>query len=307
MGRHRFAAGAAALALASAVGGAAAFPSTVGAAGPVSAEAGGPYKVKEGSTLSITGTGSSTNPGPVSFAWTPADRFASDPNVATTSVAGHDDGLEFLTLTVTDSLGETQGDMAKLTTLNVKPTMPDLMMDAVAGPGNELVLSAHMSDAGLADTHSATVSWGDGSSSPASVVQAAGSADWTASHSYAAGGIYTLSVTAQDDDAGTVTWSQPLAVGCTVMGTPGDDVLVGTPGNDVICGLGGNDVIHAGAGNDDIYGGDGDDQIEGEAGRDSMYGNAGTDMTSGGADPDACHGAEVRLNCRLSWWRVPGA
>src|SRR5690349_1589483 len=46
-------------------------------------------------------------------------------------------------------------------------------------------------------------------------------------------------------------------VKCTIVGTPGDDVLRGTSGNDVICGFGGNDRIYGGGGNDVIVGGDG--------------------------------------------------
>jgi hypothetical protein len=30
---------------------------------------------------------------------------------------------------------------------------------------------------------------------------------------------------------------------CTILGTPGNDVLAGTDGNDVICGLGGDDRL----------------------------------------------------------------
>ena len=38
---------------------------------------------------------------------------------------------------------------------------------------------------------------------------------------------------------------------CTIVGTPGDDLLRGTPYADVICGLGGHDRISA-AGGDDL-------------------------------------------------------
>lgn len=48
---------------------------------------------------------------------------------------------------------------------------------------------------------------------------------------------------------------------CTIVGTPGDDILIGTPGDDVICGLGGNDTIVASSGNDIIDGGTGNNTI----------------------------------------------
>jgi Ca2+-binding RTX toxin-like protein len=64
---------------------------------------------------------------------------------------------------------------------------------------------------------------------------------------------------------------------CTVVGTPGDDVLLDTNGNDVVCGLGGNDTLGAGLGNDVLRGGPGNDLLEGGAGNDTLYGGEGND------------------------------
>src|SRR5215213_3193957 len=48
----------------------------------------------------------------------------------------------------------------------------------------------------------------------------------------------------------------------TIMGTPGDDVIVGKGASDVIYGGGGDDIIYGGRnGNDTICGGPGDDVI----------------------------------------------
>jgi Ca2+-binding RTX toxin-like protein len=70
---------------------------------------------------------------------------------------------------------------------------------------------------------------------------------------------------------------QPRPNGCTVVGTPGDDVLVGTAGRDVMCGLGGDDVLRGLAGRDVLRGGGGDDLLVGGAGRDVLRGGAGSD------------------------------
>ena len=43
----------------------------------------------------------------------------------------------------------------------------------------------------------------------------------------------------------------------TIMGTPGNDILVGTDGDDVISGLGGDDTISGGGGSDIVCGGAG--------------------------------------------------
>lgn len=88
------------------------------------------------------------------------------------------------------------------------------------------------------------------------------------------------------DNSATTTTTVTDNPGCTITGTPGDDVLPGTPGDDVICGLGGRDVITAGAGDDTVFGGAGDDVITGGPGDDVLVGGSGADRISGGAGDD---------------------
>ena len=94
------------------------------------------------------------------------------------------------------------------------------------------------------------------------------------------------------------------APACTIVGTPGDDVLVGTRRGDVICGgggddelvgLGGDDVLRGDDGDDVLYGAAGDDLLIGRDGADELVGRdggdrlvpgRGTDMVDGGADTD---------------------
>jgi Tol biopolymer transport system component len=64
---------------------------------------------------------------------------------------------------------------------------------------------------------------------------------------------------------------------CTIIGTPGNDVLTGTSHEDVLCGLGGNDVIDGRGGDDLLDGGAGNDRLVGGAGDDTMLGGAGAD------------------------------
>ncbi|MCI0607125.1 hypothetical protein L0156_29415 [bacterium] len=104
-----------------------------------------------------------------------------------------------------------------------------------------------------------------------------------------------------------------LALGCTIIGTAGDDNLVGTNGDDVICGLGGDnhmdglegadfiiggsgtdvirgggfvDFITGGGGADLLFGDDGDDVIDGGGGEDFIIGGPGNDRIFGGPDND---------------------
>jgi Ca2+-binding RTX toxin-like protein len=94
----------------------------------------------------------------------------------------------------------------------------------------------------------------------------------------------------------------------TLLGTPGDDILVGTPfrdivlagdGDDVVAGLGGSDIvcggpdddtILGGTGNDILYGGPGDDSLRGAGGHDWLNGQAGDDDLRGGALQDTHRG-----------------
>ncbi len=76
----------------------------------------------------------------------------------------------------------------------------------------------------------------------------------------------------------------------TIMGTPGNDILIGTNKDDVIMGLGGNDIIIgkqgddricAGAGNDVVIAGNGNDHASGGNGNDLMVGGTGHDKLLG--------------------------
>lgn len=82
-------------------------------------------------------------------------------------------------------------------------------------------------------------------------------------------------------------------VGCTVLGTPGDDEkLTGTQGDDTICGLAGQDRILGFSGDDVLYGGEGDDALLGNAGTDILFGEDGDDILNGGDGDDLLVGGD---------------
>ncbi|HET9141547.1 hypothetical protein [Actinophytocola sp.] len=95
----------------------------------------------------------------------------------------------------------------------------------------------------------------------------------------------TVSANESDPSSGNNTDAESTtvnnALGCTIIGTSGNNTLNGTSGNDVICGLGGNDTIDGGNGDDVIYAGDGDDAVGGGNGSDTIYGQAGNDDNDG--------------------------
>ncbi|HEY1356435.1 MAG TPA: calcium-binding protein [Solirubrobacterales bacterium] len=77
----------------------------------------------------------------------------------------------------------------------------------------------------------------------------------------------------------------------TIVGTPGDDLIVGKRASDVIYGGGGDDRIVGGLnGNDRICGGPGDDELVGGRGYDALYGEAGDDRLEGETGADRLDG-----------------
>ena len=101
-----------------------------------------------------------------------------------------------------------------------------------------------------------------------------------------------------------------LAADCTVLGTPGPDILVGSATADLICGLGGDDEIDGGDGDDSILGGDGNDRITGGPGADCLLGQAGEDefVDAGEADENAAVGVtDVAVEEYQEFPAAPGA
>ena len=116
-----------------------------------------------------------------------------------------DDGLRNVALTVTDNQdGIGAATTVKVEVTNVAPTVsvPDVAQTA---EGDVVEVAATFADPGGDDTHTATIDWGDGTSTPASVTETAGATEGSATgtHVYADDGTYTVQVCVTDDDAAT--------------------------------------------------------------------------------------------------------
>jgi Ca2+-binding RTX toxin-like protein len=85
---------------------------------------------------------------------------------------------------------------------------------------------------------------------------------------------------------------------CRIVGTAGDDVLTGTPLADVLAGEGGNDTLVAAESTDrlgdTLLGGPGNDLLVGSAASDTLAGGPGNDILRGGAGPDLLIGGPGR-------------
>jgi Ca2+-binding RTX toxin-like protein len=164
----------------------------------------------------------------------------------------------------------------------VGPVLSDLAVPVMGTVGIAVEVSV-----AAVDTASgvASVTWDFGDGSPAVT-------GISVAHTFAGAGTYTVSVSVVDGVGNVSVLSSPVTVyvGCTIVGTPGDDVLFGTSGADHICGFGGDDKIYGRGGDDVLDGGPGNDVLKGAKGKDRLYGRGGRDALKGGPHDDKLRG-----------------
>ncbi|QDT49187.1 PKD domain protein [Symmachiella dynata] len=118
-----------------------------------------------------------------------------------------------VTVSVVDNENSGSQQQLNVTVQNVAPQIITLTTkpDAVE-EGSPLVLDGTFSDIGSRDTHTATIDWGDGSSSNVS----AGGGIFSGEHTYADSGVYTIAVTLTDDDGGSSTSQINVTIGNSI-------------------------------------------------------------------------------------------
>ncbi len=290
--------------------------------------------VAEGCPVTLTGSFADVNPGQthqVSISWgdgTEATVINLDAGVLSFGPVDHayadDRAAPYdITVTVTDGPGLSDSAAVAVTVLNVDPVLTGLANSAAAigaaTPGQSISLTSLFTDAGILDLHEATINWGDGSTSTATIVESAGAGSLTAGHAYSAGGVYTITVTLTDGEGGaarhtSTAWITGAGVQDRVLqivGTLGNDDLLVTdlfgmyrviadfvPGHLFSVNTGDVDKIevHTGARDDLVVlltganvfadGGPGDDQLHGGWGDNTLFGGAGYDLLTGGPGND---------------------
>jgi len=137
-------------------------------------------------------------------------------NGSGTVAGGHtyvDNGTYTVTVTVTDDDGGVGSDTLTVTVQNAPPVV-DAGPDQTITEGDTLSLApATFTDAGVLDTHTATIDWGDGSAiESGAVTESNGSGSVAGSHPYPTAGTYTVTVTVTDNDGGVGSDSLTVTV-----------------------------------------------------------------------------------------------
>jgi hypothetical protein len=75
-----------------------------------------------------------------------------------------------------------------------------------------VTLSANFTDAGKSDTHSCSISWGDGAVTTGTVTESGGSGKCTGTHSYSVSGKFILTVSIKDKNDPTSVGTASVTV-----------------------------------------------------------------------------------------------
>ena len=119
-----------------------------------------------------------------------------------------------VTVTVTDSAGGSATSGFSATVANAPPTVKvtSPLSGTTLKAGAAVSFSASFTDPGKSDTHTCTITWGDGSTSTGTISESGGSGTCTSSHTFKNTGSYMLSVTVKDNANASASASSSISV-----------------------------------------------------------------------------------------------
>ncbi len=169
---------------------------------PPTVDAGGPYTVNEGSSVTLNASGTDPEGQPLTYAWDLDNNGTFETPGQSVSFAGVDGPTSpTVNVQVTDNGGLTAVASATVTVANVAPSVGPITAPTAPVLINTVMnTSAVFTDPGRLDTHTALWDWGDGSTSAGTVTETNGSGSVAGSHTYSAVGQYKLTLTVTDKD-----------------------------------------------------------------------------------------------------------
>ncbi|MFX1306912.1 MAG: PKD domain-containing protein, partial [Promethearchaeota archaeon] len=179
---------------------------------PPVANPNGPYSINEGDSLVLDASGSSDPDGdPLIYRWdldndaVYGDATGETPTVDWITLVSYginDDGIYTIGLEADDGIA-TDTATTTVEIINVDPTITSITVSAdLIEVGTPIDLTAPFTDPGTLDTHTATIDWGDETTTTGTVIEANGNGIVFASHIYDTG-VYTVILTVEDDDYGS--------------------------------------------------------------------------------------------------------
>jgi alpha-tubulin suppressor-like RCC1 family protein len=118
-----------------------------------------------------------------------------------------DNGVYTVTVAVNDAEGATGTTSFTVTVNNIAPSLNNFIVEpTLAALGaNTVSANVEFTDAGVLDTHTASIDWGDGAVTAASVVETNGSGNASGNHTYLSTGVYTVTISVTDKDGATTS------------------------------------------------------------------------------------------------------
>jgi len=193
---------------------------------PLAFTAGSNATVNEGATTTFSLGTFSGGVGPYSVTVTWGDgtssTFSASPGAISASHKyANDQATPYsVSVKVTDSTGAFVTGSISVTVRNVAPTVA--ITTPAAGSlfktGSTVSVSASFSDAGVGDTHTCKITWGDGTTSNGTVSESAGAGTCTGTRAFASVGNYTITVTVTDNAGGAASATVAISVTKTGKG-----------------------------------------------------------------------------------------